>query len=102
MGQAELLVLRYSVQVAAPGCAVLVLESLSRRSPYVLENRTPHPLYFRQVSTPALAYQKLPPHSAAGFVWRTTSEATQKVLHLRLHMQHGTNWAIVSGVSAKV
>lgn len=75
--------LRYSVQVAAPGCAVLVLESLSQRPPYVLENRTPHPLYFRQVSTPAAhTYQKLPPHSAAGFVWSTTSEAAQKVARL--------------------
>jgi len=85
-GQAEVLVLRYSLRMSAPGCTVLLLESLSRRNPYVLENRTPHPLTFRQVAAPALAHQQLPPHSAAGFVWRSTSDTVQKVLNAPLHM----------------
>ena len=79
--QVELLVLRYSVQVPSPGCMLLVLESLCSRPPYTLENRTPHPLYYRQVASRPVAYQTLPPHSAAGFVWRCATEAVQKVLN---------------------
>jgi len=75
----EIKVLRYSVRVVAPGCMALVLESLTSRAPYVLENRTPHPLYFRQAATPSLPYQELPPYAAAGFCWRLVSGQPQKV-----------------------
>ncbi len=76
-GDVEIKVLRYSVRVVAPGCMALVLESLTSRAPYVLENRTPHPLYFRQAAT--LPYQELPPYAAAGFCWRLVSGQPQKV-----------------------
>ena len=75
----EVLVLRYSVRVVAPGCMALVLESLTSRAPYLLENRTPHPLFFRQAATPSLPYQELPPYAAAGFCWRLVSGLPQKV-----------------------
>ena len=74
-----MLVLRYSVRLVAPGCMALVLESLTSRPPYVLENRTPHPLFFRQAAQPSLPYQELPPYAAAGFCWRLVSGSQQEV-----------------------
>ncbi len=79
-GEVEVLVLRYSVRLIAPGCMALVLESLTSRPPYVLENRTPHPLFFRQAAQPSLPYQELPPYAAAGFCWRLVSGSPQEVL----------------------
>ena len=75
----EIMVLRYSVSVVAPGCMALVLESLTSRPPYILENRTPHPLFFRQAAAASLPYQELPPYAAAGFCWRQASSSPQKV-----------------------
>ena len=78
-GEVEVLVLRYSVRLVAPGCLALVLESLTPRPPYVLENRTPHPLFFRQAALHSLPYQELPPYAAAGFCWRLASGSPQEV-----------------------
>ena len=59
--------LRYSVRVDSPGSISMVLEAISQRPPYLLENRTPHPLFFRPLVAAATTFQQLPPHSAAGY-----------------------------------
>lgn len=59
--------LRYSVRVTSPGCVAMVLEAVSLRAPYLLENRTRHLLKFRPLAAPDAPYQLLPPYSAAAF-----------------------------------
>jgi hypothetical protein len=66
----EVAVLRYTVMSVSPGCLTLVLESLSDRPPYVLDNRSSHPMLYHQATSPALPYFVLPPYAAAGFVWQ--------------------------------
>lgn len=72
---------RYHVRMGSPGCVALVLEALSLHSPFLVENRTPHPLLFRPVALegPEPPFQKLPPYSAAGLAAIATSDV-QKVL----------------------
>jgi hypothetical protein len=60
-------VLRYSVRVTSPGCVAMVLEAVSPRAPYLLENRTRHLLKFRPLAAPDAPYQLLPPYAAAAF-----------------------------------
>lgn len=43
-----MVILRFSLALAAPGCLHLLLESVSPKAPYLLENRTPHPFQYRQ------------------------------------------------------
>lgn len=77
------LVLRYSVRVSSPGCVAMVLEALSPRPPYALENRTPHPLLFRAVGAAKTAgFQQLPPYSSAG--WAPPTTATPRLVTLQL------------------
>lgn len=59
--------LRYSVRVASPGCVAMVLEAVSPRAPYLLENRTRHLLKFRPLAAPDAPFQLLPPYAAAAF-----------------------------------
>lgn len=64
---ADALVLRYSVRVGSPGCVAMVLEAVSPRPPYLLENRTRHLLLFRPLAAPDAPFLSLPPYAAAGF-----------------------------------
>ena len=41
-------VLRLRTELRAPGCLHTVLECVAPRPPYVLENRSGHPLRYRQ------------------------------------------------------
>lgn len=59
--------LRYSVRVSSPGCVAMVLEAVSPRPPYLLENRTRHLLQFRPLGAVNAPFQSLPPYAAAGF-----------------------------------
>lgn len=72
MDEVGLVVLRFSVELRSPGCYHIVLESISPRAPYHLENRTSHPLLYRQAGKADLPYQTLPPLSAGGFIFQPT------------------------------
>ncbi len=58
MKEVEVVILRFSLAACNPGCLHLVLESVSPKAPYLLENRTAHPFQFRQagVSETMLAF----------------------------------------------
>lgn len=43
-----MVILRFALGICSPGCLHLVLESVSPRAPYLLENRTPHPFQYKQ------------------------------------------------------
>ncbi len=43
-----MVILRFSLAACNPGCLHLVLESVSPKVPYLLENRTAHPFQYRQ------------------------------------------------------
>ena len=45
-----MVILRISLTACNPGCLHLVLESVSPKVPYLLENRTAHPFQHRQAS----------------------------------------------------
>jgi hypothetical protein len=45
-------VLRLRTELRAPGCLHTVLECVAPRPPYVLENRSGHPLRYRQARQP--------------------------------------------------
>ena len=66
-GESSAVVLRYSVRVTSPGCVAMVLEAVSPRAPYLLENRTRHLLKFRPLAAPDAPFQLLPPYAAAAF-----------------------------------
>lgn len=48
MTEVEVVILRFSLSICNPGCLHLVLESVSPKPPYLLENRTGHPFQYRQ------------------------------------------------------
>ena len=48
MEEVEVVILRFSLAICNPGCLHLVLESVSPKAPYLLENRTAHPFQYRQ------------------------------------------------------
>ena len=50
MDEVEVVILRFSLAICNPGCLHLVLESVSPKAPYLLENRTPHPFQYRQAA----------------------------------------------------
>ena len=62
-------------QARAPGCMHLVLEAVSPRPPYALENRSGQPLRYRQAGLPDLPHVPLPAFSAAGFAWQKDRSA---------------------------
>ena len=43
-----MVILGFSLAACNPGCLHLVLESVSPKAPYLLENRTAHPFQYRQ------------------------------------------------------
>jgi hypothetical protein len=49
----------------------VILEAVSPRPPYLLENRSGQALRYRQAGLPDLAPLPLPPMSAAAFAWQT-------------------------------
>ena len=66
----EVVVVRFRAELRAPGCMHIVLECVSPRAPYLLENRSDQGLRYRQVGISDLPYVPLPPYSAAGFAWQ--------------------------------
>lgn len=62
--------LRFRAELRAPGCMHIILEAVSPRAPYLLENRSGQGLRYRQVGIADLPYLPLPPYSAAGFAWQ--------------------------------
>ena len=66
----EALVVRFRAELCAPGCMHIILECISPRAPYLLENRSDQGLRYRQSGSQDLPYMPLLPYSAAGFVWQ--------------------------------
>ena len=66
----EVVVLRFRTELRAPGCMHIVLECVSPRAPYLLENRSEHSLRYRQAGIADLPYLPLPAYSAVGFAWQ--------------------------------
>jgi hypothetical protein len=62
-------ILRYSLELRSPGCMHFVLESVAADPPFLLENRSPQPLCYRQGRVAGLPFVDLPPYSATGFAW---------------------------------
>lgn len=56
MDEVEVVILRFGLGICSPGCLHLVLESISPRAPYLLENRTAHPFQYKQAGLGELAY----------------------------------------------
>ncbi|KAL0043259.1 hypothetical protein WJX82_006661 [Trebouxia sp. C0006] len=75
MEEVEVVILRFSLAVCNPGCLHLVLESVSPKAPYLLENRTAHPFQYRQAGVGDLPFQPLPAYSAAGCAWQVTEKS---------------------------
>ena len=65
-----MVVVRFRAELRAPGCMHIVLECVSPRAPYLLENRSDQGLRYRQAGISDLPYVPLPPYSAAGFAWQ--------------------------------
>lgn len=70
IAEIEVVVLRFRAELRAPGCMHVILEAVSPRAPYLLENRSGQGLRYRQVGIADLPYLPLPPYSAAGFAWQ--------------------------------
>lgn len=68
--------LRLRTQLRAPGCLHAVAEAVGGAPPYVLENRSGHPLRYRQAGAPGAPFLPLPPFSAAGFLWQVRRVAS--------------------------
>ena len=51
MEEVEMVVLRYSSELRGPGCMHLILEAVSAKPPYLLENRSGAALKYRQVQS---------------------------------------------------
>ncbi|DBA65518.1 TPA: hypothetical protein ACH3X2_003174 [Trebouxia sp. C0005] len=75
MEEVEVVILRFCLAACNPGCLHLVLESVSPKAPYLLENRTAHPFQYRQAGLGDLPFQPLPAYSAAGFAWQVTEKS---------------------------
>lgn len=50
-----MVILCFALGICSPGCLHLVLESISPRAPYLLENRTAHPFQYKQAGIGELA-----------------------------------------------
>jgi hypothetical protein len=81
-----LALLRLSVQRRGSGGVHVVLESASPEAPYLLENRTPYPLSYRQAHVNGAVLHSLPPYSAAGYTWEHT---LPKGAAMELEMREG-------------
>ena len=55
MEEVEVVILRFALGICSPGCLHLILESVSPRAPYLLENRTAHPFQYKQAGIGELA-----------------------------------------------
>lgn len=71
---AEVVVLRYSMELRNPGCMHFVLESVSPEPPFLLDNRSSEALQYRQAHFEGLPYTPLPAFSAAGFLWQVPAK----------------------------
>ena len=92
-----MVVLRFRTELRAPGCMHAVLEAVSPRAPYLLENRSGQGLRYRQAGIADLPYLPLPPYSAAGFAWQrdassggipSVSETPPECLLRLRHVEH--------------
>ncbi|KAK9908805.1 hypothetical protein WJX75_003140 [Coccomyxa subellipsoidea] len=68
--EVEVVVLRFRNELRAPGCMHVILECVSPRAPYLLENRSGQALRYRQSGISDLPYIPLPAFSAASFAWQ--------------------------------
>lgn len=68
-------ILRYTLELRPQGALHLVLESVSADAPFLLENRSPQALAYRQARVPGMPLTDLPPFSAAGFAWQVPKQS---------------------------
>lgn len=80
----EVVMLRFAIEARSTGCMHLVLESVSARAPYLLENRSSHPLHFRQAYIDGNLWQALPQFSAAGYAWQSPDRGHRREVLLLL------------------
>ncbi|KAK9819963.1 hypothetical protein WJX72_004515 [[Myrmecia] bisecta] len=83
MQEVEVVILRFSVELRSSGCVHLVMENVSAKPPYLLENRTANLLQYRQAHVPEDPFQALPPYSAAGFAWQVIDRGVRREVELR-------------------
>lgn len=72
MDEVEVVILRFGIGICSPGCLHLVLESISPRAPYLLENRTAHPFQYKQAGLGELAYLLQGPAQDSEYLLCTT------------------------------
>ena len=77
MEESEAAILRFSTALRSPGCVHIILESISPKAPFMLENRSGVNCRYRQAHLQQLPFQLLPAWSAAGFAWQATQSGSQ-------------------------
>ena len=89
--ETQVAALRFRCEARAPGCLHVVLEAVSPRAPYLLENRSGQALQYRQSGLPDLPHSGLPAYSAAGFAWQAdvTGGGVPRVNKLALLLSAG-------------
>ncbi len=97
MEEVEVVMVRYSCEVRAPGALHIVLDSVSAEASYVLENRSGQPLRYRQAHIAGLPFLLLPPFSAAGFAWQVADRSVPREVGVYLCMRLKP-FTIVSGL----
>ena len=83
MEETEAAILRFTATLRSPGCIHIVLESISPKSPYMLENRSAFGCQYREAGLQQVPQQLLPPWSAAAFAWQTTQRNQQEPAKVR-------------------
>lgn len=74
--------LRLSVHQRGPGGMHIVLESVNGDPPYLLENRTPFSLQYRQAHVKNAPFHLLEAYSAAGYAWEYSIAAAPEKLEV--------------------
>lgn len=74
MQDTEAVILRFRAALRSPGSIHIILESVSAKPPFMLENRSAFGCQYRQAVLTQVPFQQLPPWSAAGFAWQTPQQ----------------------------
>ena len=79
------MVLRFRVVMRASGSKHIILESLSTKPPFLLENRSANETRYRQAGIEQLPWQLLPAWSAAAFTWQANIDKGDGAAGLKVH-----------------
>lgn len=69
LGAEGVALLRLTMHTRGAGAMHIVLESVNSEPPFLLENRTPFPVQYRQADIPTAPFHTLEPMSAVGYAW---------------------------------